>query len=244
MVKNPFKKNQPAALPAQGPSAEEIKASVGYPEEDVTNLGETPAPFLPDQQMPRNMPAPQGAPQEEQQPPVQDIPDFLNPQPGQPLQPPAPPYPQPPAQQYQQEGQEYYQQPPEPESQSFDNTGETYEQNVEQPQAEPAYHAAQAADVHNIATVAVEGLRQELQLKMDSLNNEISNLKKLENSMMQMTETLSQVEKKYEKLSTKSTQLPEKTETEIQDIKSSVDSMSMMLSKALPALIKEIRSMK
>jgi len=252
---NPFKKKNLAAQPVPAQTAQQIKDEVGFVDEEYdNNLGETPAPFLPNEAVPRRMPneAPQQQDYQEDIPPV---PDFLNPQ-AQQYQAPAAgvgiqpsdvepqaiqpvPFQQP--MQPPQPAQQQYAQPPQPDI--LETELEAYEQKVEG-QAKPEAHSAQAADVHNITTAAVEGLRRELQSKIDSLNVEITSLRKLEESVMQMTETLSKVEQKYEKMSATAGQLPEKTETEIQDIKSTVDSMSAMFSKALPALIKEIRSLK
>ncbi len=227
---DPFKKKKPGDSPAQTP--EEIKQEIGGFDEG-TNLSE-PAPFLPDQPIPNKMAPPMEQQQQDELPPP---PDFLNPQ----LQ--------------QQQQQEYaepeYEQPAQ--AQPGDPFTASPEQQYEQapqapqaPQPAPGQYPPQAppAQQHSIASTTVDGLRRELDTKIQLLNSEINNLKQLEANVANVTQTMSKMEQAYETISKKSSQLSEKTENEIQDLAATVDSMNATLSKALPALIKEIRSLK
>ena len=232
---NPFKKKKPGeGLGAQ--SAEDIKQSVGYPGE--SNL-DTDEPFLPGQPVPRKMGGAAQA-QQQQQSAAPDAPDFLSPQAesaaqGEPGQYGAP-----------------YETPAQEDSpETFEDILDDYEEVAEgqapapapNPQA-PEQHSAEASSVHKIATTAVDGLRHELESKIDALDDEISNLKTLEANVLKIEASLSGVEGKYAELSKKAAEMPEKVESEIDEIKACVDSMNATLSKALPALIKEIRSLK
>jgi hypothetical protein len=103
-----------------------------------------------------------------------------------------------------------------------------------EPQAPPT------EDMQNIAQSVGEGVKQELNAKIDVLREEVNELKSLEKDISELVSSMKEVERKYEELETKA---PERM-AEISEIKGTVNSMNQVLNKALPALIKEISSLK
>jgi hypothetical protein len=208
--------NQEAPFPgeagAPGEIHEEIKENVGYPEESQAY------PAAPKYQEP-----PAGEPMRE---PLEGGAEFSQEEAPGAVEPPET------AEQFPfQEAQAGYPAEAAP-------AAEAYE---EQYAPAPAQGAPNYEHMQGVAQGAAEGVRNELDAKIEALKDEVEELKKLDDQITEVVDALREMEHKYAELAEKAASLsPE----ELGDLKTKVDNIHTLLSQGLPALITEIRSLK
>lgn len=95
-------------------------------------------------------------------------------------------------------------------------------------------------DIQDIAKSVAEGIRAELEVKIRRLEEDISELKKLDIEMEKIVETLEKIESKYEALEEKTGILGSEMQAEISDIKTITNNTYQVMSTALPALIQKV----
>ena len=115
-----------------------------------------------------------------------------------------------------------------------------------QPPAEPMPPMPEALqeNTHDIANNIVSGVRAEFETRMDTLKAEVDELKTLDAQIQKIVDSLGKIEKKYEKLESKSSEVNEELVEDIKDVKATVNNLNTLLSQALPAIITEIRGSK
>jgi len=80
-----------------------------------------------------------------------------------------------------------------------------------------------------------------LNKKLADLREELENLKDMEKKIDNVADKMSEMEEKYSELEKKTGKLPAETDEDLKEIRATVESISHVLSTALPALIKEVR---
>ena len=87
-----------------------------------------------------------------------------------------------------------------------------------------------------------EIIRREFETKMSLLKDEIQSLKKLDEEIKGVVEAMDRIEQKYEKVETRAEDNNTLLTETLNDVKSTVSAIDKIMSSALPALIKEVRS--
>ncbi|HIJ99352.1 TPA: hypothetical protein H1011_00825 [archaeon] len=221
-----------------GADIESIKEEVGFPEapeEEAPLEAMPPAPPVPPApEAPQSLQAPSEAPPSE----TGQVPEFIQPAPaGQEAQPQeedplaflggagdleAP----------QEEGQEM---PPAPTSELPQVPPKTEFQEAPLPApTDPSYDS--------IIRNETEVIRREFETKMSLLKDEIQSLKKLDEEIKGVVEAMDRIEQKYEKVETRAEDNNTLLTETLNDVKSTVSAIDKIMSSALPALIKEVRS--
>ncbi|HIK01765.1 TPA: hypothetical protein H1008_01500 [archaeon] len=217
-----------------GADIENIKEEVGFPESptDEAPLEAMPpappvpsAPEAPSEAPPSEtgqvpefiQPAPAGqTTQEQEEDPLaflEGAGDFGAPQEGGQEMPPAP-------------TSELPQAPPQPET-------EFQEAPLPAP-ADPSYDT--------IMRDEAETIRREFETKLALLKDEIQSLKSLDEEIRTVVESMDRIEQKYEKVETRAEDNNTLLTETLNDVKSTVSAIDKIMSSALPALIKEVRS--
>ena len=221
-----------------GADIESIKEEVGFPEapEEEALFEEMPPapPVPPAPEAPQSLQAPSEAPPSE----TGQVPELTQPVPaGQPTQEleedplaflggagdlEAP----------QEGGQEM---PPSPTSELPQVPPQTEFQEAPLPApTDPSYDS--------IIRNETEIIRREFETKMSLLKDEIQSLKKLDEEIKGVVEAMDRIEQKYEKVETRAEDNNTMLTETLNDVKSTVSAIDKIMSSALPALIKEVRS--
>ncbi len=223
-----------------GADIESIKEEVGFPEapeEEASFEAMPPAPPVPPApEAPQSLQAPSEAPPSE----TGQIPELTQPAPaGQPAQEPeedplaflggagdleAP----------QEESQEM---PPAPTSELPQAPPQTETEVQEAPLPAPT-----DLSYDTIMRNETEIIRREFETKMSLLKDEIQSLKKLDEEIKGVVEAMDRIEQKYEKVETRAEDNNTLLTETLNDVKSTVSAIDKIMSSALPALIKEVRS--
>ena len=88
------------------------------------------------------------------------------------------------------------------------------------------------SDIQMLARSVADGVREELGSKIDDLGADVDELKELEGKLEGVAASLKKIELKFEQISGE----------DLEAVRSQVESINALLSKALPALITEIRA--
>lgn len=118
---------------------------------------------------------------------------------------------------------------------------EEYEEYEEEPEYEEPAEEYPREDMQKIAKAVSDGVKQELEGKINSLQEEVLKLRKLDDQIQIIVETLEKIESKYEELEKKASLAGTEAESDIKEIKSTVNAINEIMSAGLPALIREVR---
>ncbi|MAF89152.1 MAG: hypothetical protein QF775_02280 [archaeon] len=87
-----------------------------------------------------------------------------------------------------------------------------------------------------------DAVRREFETKLSLLKDEIQALKKLDEEIKGVVDSMDRIEQKYEKVEIRAEDNNTKLTETLDDVKSTVSAIDKIMSSALPALIKEVRS--
>ncbi|MDP7260383.1 MAG: hypothetical protein QGI80_00250 [archaeon] len=104
----------------------------------------------------------------------------------------------------------------------------------------PAVSSTPAYD--NMVMNETDTIRREFETKLSLLKDEIKALKKLDEEIKVVVDSMDRIEQKYEKVEIRAEDNNTKLTETLDDVKSTVSAIDKIMSSALPALIKEVRS--
>ncbi len=110
------------------------------------------------------------------------------------------------------------------------------------PGYQPAEQAPEAAE--EAASRIASELKADIDEKLNRLSEDLGELKKMDSEIKRLAENFEDLNKKFEEIDEKVSSLPIHAGEDIAEIKAVVNNLNQIMGVALPALIKEVRSLK